>query len=193
MNPAAVCFGIAALCVAIGVAYAALSRGPFLRPGDRVWLMGDSIGFGLLPKLIAVLEHDCAGAPIGGTNIQQWLGASKIQAAQQWGATVVLVVLGTNDAAASQGYRAQVGALASQLCASIQSAGMRIAWLGPGLVPQFASTSPAVQGDIANACRSMGALALDPTPLALHKADGVHPDGAGYATLASWVTQQLTQ
>ena len=192
MNPAAICFGVAFLFVTIGVAYAALSHGPFLRPSDRVWLMGDSIGVGLLPKLVATIEHDCAGAPVGGTNIQQWLGASKVQAAQQWGATVVLVVLGTNDAAASSEYRANVATLAEQLCSNIQSAGMRVVWLGPGVVPQFASTSPQVQSDIASACRSMGALVLDPTPLPLHKADGVHPDGAGYATLASWVTQRLT-
>jgi lysophospholipase L1-like esterase len=193
MNPAALFLGIAVAVVIGGIAYGALSAPRFLAATDRVWLFGDSLGVGLLPRLQQQMPATVTGNPIGGTTIQRWAGDdATIGQAKQWGATVALVVLGTNDSAATGAYRLTVGQLALTLEQKLTAAGMRVWWLGPGNVPKFAQGSAEVQARIRLALTGTTAVVADPSGLPLNKQDGVHPDPAGYAALAGWIVDRMT-
>lgn len=192
MNPAAILLGIAVLTVAGGIAYAALSPSRFLKSSDRIWLFGDSIGVGLLPRLKQQATVPVDGNPIGGTTIQRWAGDdASIHAAREWGATVALVVLGTNDAAGGPEYRTHVRPLAATFDAKLRAAGMRVWWLGPGAVPKWPSQGTEVQAAIRSALAGGDSVVADPSNLSIRKPDGVHPDGAGYSTLADWILGRM--
>jgi lysophospholipase L1-like esterase len=193
MNPATIALAIALLFVGAGFAIAATKPHPLLIPGDKIWLIGDSLGVGLLQPLgEIVLAHNfvLSGAPVGGTTIGYW-DAHPVELVEQWGATVVIVVLGTNDAAATERYRDTVPAKAAHLVSRLHAVGTRVCWVGPGSDFKFSDGGREVQTMIASSSGSE--LVLDPTAQKFQKQpDNVHPTTSGYAEMAKWIWNRLS-
>lgn len=192
LNPAAILLGIAVLVTVAGAAVYA-SRSSYLRPGDKIWVLGDSIGVGLLPRLseqLGKLGYVVAGAPVGGTTIAYWAHKTDlVTVPYSWGATVVIVVLGTNDAAEAQ-QTGQIAVDAALLIGMLRRGNMRVVWLSPATVPKFYKGSLNVHAQLS---LTGGATILDARTLPITKQDGVHPDPAGYVMLGEFIVDKLTR
>lgn len=193
MNPATIALAIALLFVGAGIAIGASRSNPILNRGEKIWLIGDSLGVGLLQPLGEIAQahgFTLAGEPVGGTTVGYW-DAHPIDMAKQWGASVVVVVLGTNDAAATEQYRDTVASKSAHLVARLHSSGMRVCWVGPGSDFKFLEGGREVQTMVAS---SSGAeMVLDPTVQKFQKQpDNVHPTTSGYANMAQWIWNRLS-
>ena len=129
-----------ALAAGVGVAYVLSGRRIQLTGGDRILLIGDSMGVGLAPHLAGLARDEgieFRSIAVGGTTIRDWTAGS--QAAALRGAlaafdpTVVLVSLGTNDEYLSEASLAEehehLEALLDEL------GGLAVAWIGPPSLP----------------------------------------------------------
>lgn len=198
MNIAAWFVAITVGAVAIWIA-AIASRKAFLKPEDHVWIFGDSLGVGLLPRLIkngTAAGIQVAGNPKGGTIVLQWAQKSDLLAGpQDFGATVAIVILGSNDAASQDGYiNNELSLNADQLVARLREAGMRVVWLIPGAPPGLPKASR-VNSIIQGRAFFVDFTVLDPSdlPVQYQPYDGIHPTPAGYDALAAWIFDQLTK
>lgn len=198
MNLALIIAGITAV-VAGGIGLAVRSsRKAWLRPEDRLWVIGDSLGVGLLPQLIKLGDRDgiqTYGVPVGGTNIRQWATKLGPQAIRDANATAVLVVLGSNDAAASEDYvTKQAPYYAHQLVRELEAEGLKVWWLAPGETGALAR-SKEIRAMLAAMAFAEGIEEHEvPDWIPYSPFDNIHPTmPAGYQALASWIWDTMTQ
>lgn len=195
MNPAFPLLILSLAAVGIGIAAAAVStRKPLLSSSDRLYLIGDSLGVGLLPKLVVAAQKAgiaVAGTPVGGTNIQQWSRKPVAQLAAEFGATAVLIVLGTNDANSTAAYVQEVAPPAAHTLVRALK-GFKVIWLAPG--------DTGALKHVKSIRAMLSALALSesiteyeiPATVEYSPFDNIHLTPAGYAQLAQWVVERTT-
>lgn len=110
---------------------------PFVGPGDRVLLIGDSLGVGLskpMAALAAASGNAFQGSgPVTGTRIDQWDG-KLLDPELAFGPTVAVISLGTNDMKMLDPVKSQSGHVAS-LIQKLRDAGARVAWVLPPPMP----------------------------------------------------------
>lgn len=194
----ALVFGAAA--VAGGLLLASLlkrsvAKGPLIKPGDRVWVLGDSQAVGLLykefPRLAAQDGVEISGDPLGGTAIFQWNQWSRlkarVQAGKDWGATVFLVLLGTNDANMNVDLIEKEKTDLAEFLANMRSQGARVVWIGP---PKL-KTLP--NGDmVVNMIQATGVDYLDSREIDFPMWDDyIHPSIPGRTIWAEWAWAKM--
>lgn len=199
-NRAWIYVGLTATVAAVGLVE--LTRGPTLKKGDRVLLVGDSLAVGLQTPLGALAkEYGIAFQGIGivGTRIDQWSQSDVLkQTLETFKPTVVLVSLGTNDAymmAPPDVYDRQKPYL-EQLLTLLESASPRaIVWIAPPTLPAAAVSLARVRALIASVHTLLRPrVAVFPSDrLKLARGpDGIHPVASGYAGWAGALWQWLT-
>ena len=156
---------------------------------EHVYLIGDSLGVGLLPHLKQLATRDGVkldGAPVGGTTIPTWTNGAQYQAnvagAIKWPTTHFFVSLGTNDALGK-------GVIdVAPLVTRLRSSGARVSWIGP---PNFPG-SPAAVASLKRQCAALGVQYIDSTKISFEhaKGDKIHATPRGYATWAAWLWPQ---
>lgn len=155
-----------------------------LRPGDRVILLGDSLAQGLAPplgQLVTESGYDFASDVQPGTRVEQWGASGRAEAsAAGFGATVAIVSLGTNDAAANAEWQARFAARAVSLVERLKATGVRdVLWLIPPLMPFDLTT-------IAAGITNSGAAVFDARPIDMPRGpDRIHPTIAGFGGWAA--------
>lgn len=167
-----------------------------VQPGDRLLLIGDSLGVGLKPHLAKLSQEfgtHLLAKPRGGTVIPQWLrgpdGDWLKKALADFKPTHVLVSLGTNDAY-SNFIPEQVRLNLQALVRLIQDSGAKVVWIGPPRLPErYGTRSP-----------NVGTLRVvdtapnyfDSRPYDIPRSDGLHATVKGYAGWAgafwNWLT-----
>jgi lysophospholipase L1-like esterase len=170
---------------------------PRVKRGEKILLIGDSLGLGLGSRLRPLFER--SGNPFvftatEGTRVDQWASTYTAQG-QAFGSAlaaspdVVLISLGTNDAYMTDpGTIAKVTERARSLLDRAAAAGARVYWIGPPKLPR------ADNGAIAQIKR------LIPWHRYFHseslviprQSDGLHPDVAGYEAWAASLWRWLT-
>lgn len=181
-------------------AVAAASAKPKLQASeDRLWVIGDSLGVGLLPRLVE--EGKAIGIPVdgnpkGGTIVRQWVNKTDlIDPILDFKATACLVVLGTNDAASGPSYVAdELPLLVHKLAMRLKQAGIGVIWIIPGDPPGLTSDkSGKVNSIIFNEAELAEFMVLDPRNTKVdYVHQDVHPTPAGYRALAGWIMKTLT-
>lgn len=204
-NRAWIYAGLGAAVTAVGLVE--LTRGPTLRAGDRVLLVGDSLAVGLSVPLGALArEYGIAFQAIAvvGTRIDQWATSPDLrQALASFKPSIVLISLGTNDAymmAPPDVYARQKPYL-EELLQMIETAQPRsIVWIAPPTLPKAAVSLPRVRALIAEAhaidlpkhLRPRVALYPSDRLLLARGPDQIHPLASGYASWAGALWQWLT-
>ena len=189
---------VALSVAAVGAGIAVFAtRKPWLRPEDRLWVIGDSLGVGLIPFMKSHGDNDnisVSGFAIGGTNIMQWSQKITPQAIQDANATAVLIILGSNDAAASEDYVFKKAPhYAHELVRSLQSQGIKVWWLAPGQTGAL-KYSEQIRSMLAGLSFSEGIEEHEPPDsIEYSPLDGVHPTPKGYKDLADWIWQRMTR
>lgn len=177
------------------------TKAPLVSPGDRVVLIGDSLGVGLRSPLgelaaadgVAFQDQAC-----GGTMIRNWTKEIASFAGCTWGLelvrearpTVVLVSLGTNDAYASTEQIDAERPSLEKLIESIIGMGARPIWLDPPKLeeaPNIQALLSMLYASPAGQRYGMPHFRSDLVDIAM-QADKIHPTKAGYKTwsLALW-------
>ncbi len=197
MNLALIIAGITTVAaIGIGMAVRA-SRRAWLNTDDRLWVIGDSLGVGLLPWLMKLGDRDgiqVYGTPVGGTNIRQWATKLTPEAVRDADATAVLIVLGSNDAAASEEYvTKQAPYYAHELVRNLQAAGLKVWWLAPGETGAL-KHSISIRTMLSAMSFSEGIEEHEvPDWIPYSQADKIHPTPSGYQSLAAWVWDLMGQ
>jgi lysophospholipase L1-like esterase len=117
-----------------------MAKGPTIKRGERLLLVGDSLAVGLAPPLGQLAKEngvlfDAVGQV--GSTVKNWsTGALNVQLRQKLTARpkVVLVSLGTNDEALMMSQARLEIELLEPLMALIRASGAEIGWIGP---PKF--------------------------------------------------------
>jgi lysophospholipase L1-like esterase len=151
-------------------------RVPRLRPGERVWIVGDSLAVSLAVPLREALPRQTwvIQARIGATSAE--LGPSARAAIKADRPAAVLVSYGTNDAAATESFRRGFADRARAIVSDLQSAGIRVYWIEPPSMPFPMEL-------IWRGIRSSGAEVLVPPPGLKREPDGIHPT---YTAVRQW-------
>ena len=158
-------------------------RGP--KPGDNVFLFGDSLAQGLatpLGKAMAARGIRMTSDVQPGTRLDQWVSrgpAGAISAAAKY----ALISLGTNDALANEGHRQQEQILAQDISSRLRLAGVTPIWLLPP--PMRFQTFPEEQAIMATGDRVLHTMDYP-------RYDGLHPTPAGFQAWASDIVSRIT-
>lgn len=170
------------VAIALAIAAAGLfwydhaHRMPRFAPGDRVALFGDSLAQGLrtpLKNLATSTGVDMVSDVQQGTRLDQWVQRGPQVAA---GSKYAIISLGTNDSAANEAHKAQMGRWAKDISASLRGLGVTPIWLLPP--PMRFGTGRAVE-----AIRATG----DPYLVSADypRYDGIHPTPAAFGAWAA--------
>jgi lysophospholipase L1-like esterase len=180
----------AGLAVAAGYGLVrALRCEPVIRPGDSLFLFGDSLAVGLDPffrKLAAENRNVYASSSKGGTMMRYWLQNSVFKAnLQQAKPNVVLVSLGTNDTYSNLTAE-QLRQDAEAILQLAQGSEKRkVLWILPPRLPREDRASPAI--------RDTGVDAYESSRLEIPMGgDAIHPTSSGYAMWAAMVWRYAT-
>ena len=192
---------VAAALVAGGAAllWIARSRGekgaPLIAKGKTLALVGDSLGVGLKGPIGRLAK---SGGVALRTSVEQSTRITQF-ARSDWriepavGADVVLVVLGTNDAALvhPEDEEDELELLVRKLA----QGGSRVVWVEPPAtdrLPRMQIVRDMIRGSAA--LSESDGIVLDSTTQKLDFApDGIHLTAKGYAKWADWIWQQLTE
>lgn len=167
----------------------ALRCDPIIRPGDPIFLFGDSLAVGLDPFLrrLAAENRIAYGSESkGGTTMRYWLQNSVFKAhLQQTGAKVVLISLGTNDTYSNL-TAAQLRQDAEAILQLAQGSERRkVLWILPPKLPKEDRASPAI--------RDTGVDVYESSRLEIPMGgDQIHPTSSGYAMWAGMVWRHAT-
>lgn len=160
-------------------------KSPFLRAGDRVLLIGDSLAQGLSVPMkqlasedqIAFLADGRQGTRIGQWGVEPWLS----QDLATFRPTLVLVSLGTNDMRMTDpnGERPALAALLLAL------RGLRALWIAPPTMPFPDRGVRAMIADTEVPTFHSESLSIPRGP------DGIHPTASGFAGFAGSVWKSI--
>jgi lysophospholipase L1-like esterase len=158
-------------------------------PGARVLLIGDSLAVGLASPMRKLAESSgvtFASDARGGTVTRQWLSRGWAQSAiANTNPTIVVVSLGTNDAAGKISAPAFAGQ-AAELAALARKAGARVAWLVPPPMPYSIDA-------ITTGLRPLPVSRIAPPADLQRSSDRIHCTPAGYQAWAAHAWQQLSE
>jgi len=182
------------LITAAGVGLVRAFRGPKIKPGERLLLVGDSLAVGLSPPMKALAAEGkvaMESQAISGTRIDQWARSKKLEEKLvTFRPNVVLVSLGTNDAYGSgPDIVRQTAAALETLMAKIRAAGAEVAWIGPPALPK--APTPAVLAMLKQSIDRSHYFPSD--TLGIPRApDGIHPTVRGYAGWAGEIWRWIS-
>jgi hypothetical protein len=170
-----------------GIAKSLTACDPFIKPGARVFLIGDSLAVGLdrfLKKFCASKGIQYASDARSGTAAFQWTRAYGLQGKlDTLKPTVVLISLGTNDTAGSlpmERHKKEI----QKLISMIKSVGATPFWILPPKLPWKQTYSQLVRDEKIPVFESESInIPMGP--------DKIHPTGAGYAGWAGMIWQAL--
>lgn len=180
------------LAVGVGTASIALARPPRLRPGKRIFLLGDSLAVGLSRPLSALAKDNNVAfesMAIQGTRLDQWANNETLFAAiQKFKPDLILVSLGTND----EYMQLDGGAVQGPHLRTLLSKLRRFApvvWIGPPKLPK-AGTNGVIPLIVSNIPSShyfpSHELEIPRAP------DKLHPTTSGYAGWAGKIWEWLS-
>lgn len=155
---------------------------PFVKPGEPIFLFGDSLAVGLDPfmrKLAAEKGLGYGSASKGGTTMRYWLGQATSLRAAMANARAVFISLGTNDTYSNmtaEDFRRDVEAI---LALSSEN-GRRVMWILPPKLPKEDRASPVIRETKVEVFES-SKIDIPMGP------DKIHPTGAGYAMWAGLI------
>ncbi len=161
-----------------------------LQPGDRVLLIGDSLAQALGPPLGQLVTEggfDFAQDAQQGTRVEQWGDSGRAEAsADGFSPNVVLISLGTNDAAANADWQAKFAGRAKGLVDRLRAKGVRdILWIIPPLMPFDL-------GVIAQGITDSGAGVFDSRPIDVPRGpDAIHPTIAGSGSWSAVIWESM--
>jgi lysophospholipase L1-like esterase len=172
-----------------GWAITSASKAPMVRPGDRLLVIGDSLGVGLNKSMAAgtpgAIAYD--NISVGGTAIFQWARQSKLDQIRAKAPTVVLVSLGTNDGFMDD--PASEAKSLQKLLFELRAMNMRVVWLLP---PQVAAPRlDIVRAMVLEQVPARDVIDSEQWPVQL-SGDGIHPTGAGYKDWSARIWRELT-
>jgi lysophospholipase L1-like esterase len=182
------------LLTAAGVGLVHAFRGPKIRAGERLLLVGDSLAVGLAPPMKALAAEskvEFQSLALTGSRIDQWARSNKLtEKLTTYRPKLALISLGTNDAYGTGANIVQQTAAALEtLLAKFRVANVDVAWIGPPKLP--AAPSPAVLTMLKQSISSSHYFASD--TLGIPRApDGVHPTLRGYAGWAGAIWRWLS-
>ncbi len=178
--------------VALGVAAWALvrhrNRKPILTPPGRVGLIGDSLAVGLTKPLTELAARDgfsLYSDARGGTRIAQWSSIIANAPIDNEGLQLVIVVLGTNDAAMEDptSERDQLDRLVRRLAAAT-----RVLWVEPPNAPLPHVNEVRAMIRASQAVAEARVIIMDSSTLQVPKAsDGIHMTASGYKQWADLI------
>jgi lysophospholipase L1-like esterase len=121
-----------------GVAAASLFATPKIRPGQRLFLLGDSLAVGLTTPLSQIAKDHKVGfknMAVSGTRIDQWASnAALYQAIRDFKPDLILVSLGTNDEYMKLDAHKQQAAPLRKLLTTLRESAP-VVWIGPPRLP----------------------------------------------------------
>jgi len=158
----------------------------------RLLLIGDSLAVGLGPHLAGLADEeaieDFLAVAHSGTRIDQWAQSSELdRTLEDFEPTLVLVSLGTNDAAAfGQGAADRQEPYVRELLDLLEEAGATVVWIGPPEMPFDDEELVQLLEDEAPKYFDSGRYDIPRGP------DDIHPTAAGYAGWAGQIWAWLT-
>lgn len=182
------------LVTAAGVGLVRIFRGPKIKAGERLLLVGDSLAVGLTPPMRALAGEGHVSfdsLALSGSRIDQWAASNKLtEKLRTFRPNVVLVSLGTNDAygTGTEALRRAASSL-EVLLAKIRAGGAEVAWIGPPSLPKAPNSK--VLAMLKTSIESSHyfpseAYAIPRAP------DGIHPTLKGYAGWAGAIWRWLS-
>jgi lysophospholipase L1-like esterase len=176
----------------VGLVRAARSH-PKLGETSRVLLIGDSLAQGLSPHLSGLATEarlPYVGAGVSGSRIDQWVTSQWLRSTlADFGPTLILISLGTNDAY-SGGTAEQVSQYAAELLTQLPAAA-DIVWIGAPLLPRQ-SAGHSIDLGVIEAIAAQAPHYFDSQELDIPRGpDGLHPTAAGYAGWAGALWEWL--
>lgn len=180
------------LAVGVGTAAVALAGPPKIKPGMRVFLLGDSLAVGLSRPLSALARDHKVGFESmakEGTRIDQWANnAAVFEAIQRFKPDLILVSLGTNDEYMKLDAGVRQAPYLIKLLEKLRSSAP-VAWIGPLRLPK-ATSNGAIPLILEHVPSHMYFPSQKlPVPRA---GDGRHPTTAGYAGWAAKIWDWIT-
>ena len=184
------------LCLALLPSVA--SAEPLVKPGERVWLLGDSNGFLLMYELPKLASKDgvlLRGNPVGGASVFWWVQRKHRKHIWNMNAfkpDVVLIVLGTNEAHFPRHVRVNLPPLYGRLMHWAGRGGRRVVWIGP---PSLKAGRLRTGADhIREILVATPAPVLDSRQCVFPMwSDGIHPSIPGRKVWARWIWEELTR
>lgn len=177
----------------IGVATLLLADRPKLKPGMKVFLLGDSLAVGLSVPLRALSkDYGIVFQSMGkvGSRIDQWaLDEDMYDAVQKFQPDLVLVSLGTNDEYLAGDGGSRQAPFLDKLLYRLRGVSKDVVWIGPPKLPK-AGTNGVIPEILKAIPRSHYIPSQEyDIPRA---PDQLHPTIAGYAYWASLVWRHLS-
>jgi lysophospholipase L1-like esterase len=177
-------YGGLLLGAGIGVARL-VTRGPSVRPGSRLLLIGDSLARGLAPPLGALAkDHKVVfeSRGITGSRLDAWAKSAKLaEVIARFRPTTILVSLGTNDEYLRGDGGKRQRPYASQLWTQLDATGADVGWVGPPTLPKPTNGVTPMLRDVVP-----GPSYFASDELAIPRGgDGIHPTPRGYAGWAA--------
>ena len=172
---------------------------------ERIYLIGDSLAVGLASQLKILAKNtktDFSDSSIGGTTIRQWSVGTvtkqwnlkqKINDTIEFKPTIVLILLGTNDAAGIDAYGDQVENTIDQdiqrLIDKLSVTKAQIIWIMPPNITKFKSMSSIRYHILKSNVKTIHSQLMD---VELNS-DGIHPTGRGYKSWAENIWKVLAE
>ncbi len=159
--------------------------------GDKVLLIGDSLAQALGPPLGQLVTErgiDFVQDAQQGTRVEQWGDSGRAEASvDTFSPSVVIISLGTNDAAANADWQAKFAARAASLVERLKAKGVRdVLWIIPPLMPFDL-------GVIAQGIADSGAAVFDSRPIDVPRGpDKIHPTVAGSGSWAAAINAAIS-
>ena len=178
-----------ALALAVASSSSARAAAAPRLPRRRWLLVGDSLAQGLeagLRKRINAAGDELRAVSVVGTRAADWAGDTFAELLRDLSPDAVIVVLGTNDAAAAspQSFRTA----ASSIADDANRAGVPLAWVEPPPLPPRLAGAEAVRAVV----RDVATRAIPSDRAVAGRArDGVHYSPAGYDAWAAQIWAAL--
>lgn len=152
----------------------------------RVLLVGDSMAQGLTAPMKEQSTTAFSALAKPGTRIDQWLSSAQLKSTlASYKPTLVIIVLGTNDAYSNANQAQWI----DPFVAKLRAAGADVVWVGPPSLPNPYSGMPVHTGFLQTLAQKAPRYFHSET-LSLPRADTLHPTQAGFQTWAKaiWAT-----
>lgn len=182
-------YGGGAALLGYGLARLMSKSRPRLHPGERLLVIGDSLGLGLGPYLAALAREQKSSTEVlakVGTRIDQWANSQALEDALARKPEVVVVSLGTNDAYMVDALNRQKAHL-HKLIDKITAAGATLAWVGAPKLPALQRAPDTDLLDYIKQAVPEGHYFASCEHNIERGPDRLHPTARGYANWASLV------